>query len=61
MLTPLALLPSRAAHRALWVEGLPVCAGMVCFGLVDFCNCPAPLAVLLGGVCGVIGWAAHAH
>ncbi|CAL5229349.1 g12659 [Coccomyxa viridis] len=38
-----------------------MCIGMVCFGLVDFCDCPSPLAVLLGGICGVIGWAAHAH
>ena len=36
-------------------------AGMIGFGLVDFCNCPAPLAVLTGGVLGVIAWAAHAH
>ena len=36
-------------------------AGMIGFGLVDFCNCPAPLAVLIGGVLGVIAWAAHAH
>ena len=41
--------------------GLPAGAGMVCFGLVDFCECPSPLAVLLGGILGVIGWAAHAH
>ncbi|CAK0787139.1 hypothetical protein CVIRNUC_010355 [Coccomyxa viridis] len=38
-----------------------MCIGMIGFGLVDFCNCPAPLAVLIGGVLGVIAWAAHAH
>lgn len=36
-------------------------AGIIGFALVDFVGCPAPLAVLVGGVCGVVGWAAHMH
>ncbi|CAL8468154.1 g7693 [Coccomyxa elongata] len=38
-----------------------ICIGIIGFSLVDFVGCPAPLAVLVGGVCGVIGWAAHMH
>ncbi|EIE20647.1 CHR family transporter: chromate ion [Coccomyxa subellipsoidea C-169] len=38
-----------------------ICIGIIGFALVDFVGCPAPLAVLIGGVCGVIGWAAHMH
>ena len=34
-------------------------AGIIGYSLVHFVGCPAPLAVLIGGVCGVIGWAAH--
>ena len=36
-------------------------AGIIGYALVDCVKCPAPLAVLVGGVCGVIGWAAHMH
>lgn len=42
-------------------EAVVCCAGIIGFALVDFVGCPAPLAVLVGGVCGVIGWAAHMH
>lgn len=38
-----------------------ICIGIIGFSLVDFVGCPAPLAVFLGGVLGVIGWAAHIH
>jgi hypothetical protein len=34
-------------------------AGIIGYSLVHFVGCPAPLAVLIGGVCGVIGWAAN--
>lgn len=40
---------------------VPTCAGIIGYALVDCVKCPAPLAVLAGGVCGVIGWAAHMH
>ena len=36
-----------------------ICAGMIGYCLVDFLSCPAPLAVAVGGVLGVIGWAAR--
>ena len=36
-------------------------AGIIGYALVDCVKCPAPLAVLVGGVYGVIGWAAHMH
>lgn len=35
------------------------CAGIIGFCMVDSLNVPAPLAVLAGGVLGVIGWAAN--
>lgn len=38
-----------------------ICIGIIGFCLVDFVGCPAALAVFLGGVLGVIGWAAHMH
>ena len=58
--------PPSCAWIALALPGLfEVCActraGIIGYALVDCVKCPAPLAVLVGGVCGVIGWAAHMH
>lgn len=35
-----------------------ICIGMLVFGATEVLGCPAPLAVIGGGVIGVIGWAA---
>lgn len=34
-----------------------ICIGIIAYGLVEVLSLPAPLAVIAGGVLGVIAWA----
>ena len=38
-----------------------ICIGIIGFSLVDFVGCPPPVAVFVGGLLGLIGWAADMH
>lgn len=38
-----------------------ICIGMVSFVLADVLKFPPPLAIVAGGVLGVIAWATHMH
>ena len=36
-------------------------AGIMAYGATEVLKVPAPLVVIGGGVCGVIGWGANMH
>lgn len=36
-----------------------LCTGIIGFSLTDFGGVPPPAAIVLGGILGIIGWAAH--
>jgi chromate transporter len=38
-----------------------ICIGMLAFLIADVLKFPAPLAVVAGGVLGVVAWATHMH
>lgn len=38
-----------------------ICIGMIAYIVADVLKLPAPLAIVIGGVLGVIAWATHMH